>query len=214
MSPASPYDRPASEAAPSHEPAPDNPAAGYDQAGPPMSRGHLPGGGFDYSSYNFGHGVPQDLGDYCASWGRRAGGYVIDCVIFTLVMAPMYGGVLWVGNKTTEYEDVDGTITTEYDGGSAPISLIAAGAALVLLFALWQCHRQGKTGQTIGKSVVDIRVVRIRDGQPTGFWLSFGRYFAHILDTLPCYLGWLWPAWDDKKQTFADKICSTVVINN
>ncbi|MFI6983987.1 hypothetical protein ACIBSV_35960 [Embleya sp. NPDC050154] len=46
-----------------------------------MSHGHLPGRGYDYGSYNFGHGVPQDLGDYCASWGRRAGGYVIDGVM-------------------------------------------------------------------------------------------------------------------------------------
>jgi hypothetical protein len=26
------------------------------------------------------------------------------------------------------------------------------------------------------------------------------------------YLGYLWPLWDAKRQTFADKICSTVVL--
>jgi uncharacterized RDD family membrane protein YckC len=26
-------------------------------------------------------------------------------------------------------------------------------------------------------------------------------------------LGYLWPLWDDKRQTFADKICSTVVLD-
>jgi hypothetical protein len=35
---------------------------------------------------------------------------------------------------------------------------------------------------------------------------------AHILDSLPCYLGYLWPLWDAKRQTFADKVMGTVVI--
>jgi hypothetical protein len=26
------------------------------------------------------------------------------------------------------------------------------------------------------------------------------------------YLGYLWPLWDAKRQTFADEICSTVVL--
>ena len=40
----------------------------------------------------------------------------------------------------------------------------------------------------------------------------FVRQLAHIVDSLVCYLGWLWPLWDSKNQTFADKIMSTVVI--
>ncbi len=35
---------------------------------------------------------------------------------------------------------------------------------------------------------------------------------AHFLDSLACYVGWLWPLWDPKRQTFADKIMSTVVV--
>jgi uncharacterized RDD family membrane protein YckC len=49
-------------------------------------------------------------------------------------------------------------------------------------------------------------------GQPVGVGLAIGRYFVHILDALPCYLGFLWPLWDSKRQTFADKILSTVVV--
>jgi hypothetical protein len=42
--------------------------------------------------------------------------------------------------------------------------------------------------------------------------MSFLRALSHILDSLACYIGWLWPLWDGKKQTFADKVCSTVVV--
>jgi len=43
--------------------------------------------------------------------------------------------------------------------------------------------------------------------------MSFLRQLVHILDSLACYIGWLWPLWDAKSQTFADKIMNTVVVN-
>jgi hypothetical protein len=39
------------------------------------------------------------------------------------------------------------------------------------------------------------------------------RHVCHFVDGLFCGLGYLWPLWDDRRQTFADKIMSTVVIN-
>lgn len=74
-------------------------------------------------------------------------------------------------------------------------------------------YRQGKTGQSIGKAIIGIRVVGTQNGgQAIGFGLSFVRQIAHFLDGLPCYIGYLWPLWDPMKQTFADKVMSTVVI--
>ena len=40
---------------------------------------------------------------------------------------------------------------------------------------------------------------------------SVERAFA-ILDAV-AYVGYLWPLWDDKRQTFADKIMRTIVID-
>ena len=39
------------------------------------------------------------------------------------------------------------------------------------------------------------------------------RALAHFLDGLVCAIGFLFPLWDTKKQTFADKIAKTVVID-
>ena len=33
-------------------------------------------------------------------------------------------------------------------------------------------------------------------------------------DSIICYIGWLFPLWDSKRQTLADKIMKTVVIDN
>jgi hypothetical protein len=41
--------------------------------------------------------------------------------------------------------------------------------------------------------------------------LSVGRYFVHIVDAIPCYLGYLWPLWDSENRTFTDMILNTRV---
>jgi uncharacterized RDD family membrane protein YckC len=40
------------------------------------------------------------------------------------------------------------------------------------------------------------------------------RTIAHIVDSIICYIGWLFPLWDPKRQTLADKIVKTVVVRD
>jgi hypothetical protein len=42
--------------------------------------------------------------------------------------------------------------------------------------------------------------------------MALARDSCHILDSFACYIGWLFPLCDAKRQTFADKIVSTAVI--
>ena len=71
---------------------------------------------------------------------------------------------------------------------------------------------QGTTGYSIGKQVLGIKLVNEQTGQPIGAGMSFVRQLAHILDALACLIGYLWPLWDAKRQTFADKLLTTIVI--
>ncbi len=41
--------------------------------------------------------------------------------------------------------------------------------------------------------------------------MALVRDLVHIVDGF-FYLGYLWPLWDAKKQTFADKILTTLVV--
>ena len=41
---------------------------------------------------------------------------------------------------------------------------------------------------------------------------GIGRWFAHIVDSLVCYIGWLMPLWDSERQTIADKLVGTHAI--
>jgi uncharacterized RDD family membrane protein YckC len=81
------------------------------------------------------------------------------------------------------------------------------------IYFLWNfCYRQGKTGQSIGKSALKFVVISENTWQPIGFWKSLGRQLAHYIDQLICYLKFLWPLWDDQRQTLADKIVGTVCV--
>jgi uncharacterized RDD family membrane protein YckC len=55
-------------------------------------------------------------------------------------------------------------------------------------------------------------VISEKTWQPIGFWLSFVRQIAHYVDQFICYIGYLFPLWDDKRQTIADKLMSTVCV--
>jgi uncharacterized RDD family membrane protein YckC len=81
-----------------------------------------------------------------------------------------------------------------------------------LVWGLYNAYLGGSTGQSYGKRMVGTRLLKEADGTFIGGGAGIGRYFVHILDGIPCYLGFLWPLWDSKRQTFADKIMGTIVI--
>ena len=73
-------------------------------------------------------------------------------------------------------------------------------------------HRQGTTGSTIGKSALKFKVISESTGQPIGTGMSLLRQIVHTVDGAICYLGYFWPLWDNKRQTWTDKIMSTVCV--
>lgn len=55
-----------------------------------------------------------------------------------------------------------------------------------------------------------MRIVDATTGRNISAGKAFFRFLVgHWLDGVVCYLGFLWPLWDAKKQTFADKAFST-----
>lgn len=129
-----------------------------------------------------------------ASWFQRAVGFIIDGLV---VAVPQYvGGLIAVAIGETV--------------GSL-VGLVFNLAAL----GLWIYNRfilGGKTGQSWGRKVMKTKLVSAETGQPIGALNAFVRDLAHIVDALPLYIGFLFPLWDAKRQTLADKIVKTVVV--
>jgi uncharacterized RDD family membrane protein YckC len=84
---------------------------------------------------------------------------------------------------------------------------------IILVYSVWNWgYRQGTTGSSIGKGVMKFKVVSEKTGQPLGFGMSFARQLVHIVDAIPCYIGFLFPLWDSKRQTIADKLMTTICL--
>jgi uncharacterized RDD family membrane protein YckC len=149
--------------------------------------------------------VPDQPGHYMgrtlANWPQRVGAYLIDNLIASI--PAFLAIILFSGTQPGETP-------------SAGAGLVAFLLYLVSL-GLWIYNRSilmGRTGQSWGKQVLSLRLVRMADGQPMGGGMAFVRDLVHILDGLLCYLGFLWPLWDARRQTlFGDKIMNTVVLS-
>jgi uncharacterized RDD family membrane protein YckC len=175
----------------SYQPPPPPPDYGYQQQPP---------------SYGYPQQDPQTAG--YANWGYRVGSTLLDSLI-----AAIPGIVLGIIGT------VIGGIGANANGGGGS-ALAGLGAFIVIIgylgtlaVTIWNIViRQGSTGQSIGKQVLGTRLVSLQTGQPIGAGMTFVRAICHILDGLPCYIGYLWPLWDARRQTFADKIIGTVVV--
>ncbi|MET8691798.1 RDD family protein [Streptomyces bauhiniae] len=173
---------------------------GYPQAPqgvPPQSMPPQPGYGYPQAPpvpQQAGYGYPQQPGygyqqPPYANWGMRVLSRLVDSLLY---LVPYILVVIGGQNRIP--------------------ALMIIGYLAVLGLFIWQVIQEGKTGQTVGKKVVGTRTLKEETGQPLGGGMAFVRQLAHILDGLPCYLGYLWPAWDSKRQTFSDKVCGAIVI--
>lgn len=85
-------------------------------------------------------------------------------------------------------------------------------ALVNLAYVIYNRYILGGQGQSIGKKVLGIRLISEETGQPIGALNAFVRDICHFVDFIICYVGFLFPLWDAKRQTLADKIMKTVVV--
>jgi uncharacterized RDD family membrane protein YckC len=146
-----------------------------------------------------------------ASWGQRAGAALLDLLLFLACILPGILVAVIAGN-------VDAAVGLSDAVNFALLGLfvvlLVGGVALSLVNQTW---RQGTRGQSWGKRVVGIRLVREHDLQPPGGGLAVARFAiraAFINATCGLYLPitFLAPLWDSRNRTLDDKIVQTLVI--
>jgi uncharacterized RDD family membrane protein YckC len=128
-----------------------------------------------------------------ATWGARAGAYLIDGVIIAVI----FGLLLAVGVVSRNV---------------APFVLIGLfGLASIVYKPLME----GSRGQTLGKMALGIKVVRADDAGPIGYGEAFLRWIiAVVIGFVPLgsLVDLLWPLWDKYNQTLHDKVAKTIVV--
>ncbi|OGA15752.1 MAG: hypothetical protein A3I63_05160 [Betaproteobacteria bacterium RIFCSPLOWO2_02_FULL_66_14] len=136
---------------------------------------------------------------YVGFW-KRAIAVVIDVLILLVISVP-----LLIAIYGREY------LARAQDGGMAGfwdfVIQVVMPAVATILF--WKYR-----GATPGKMAISARVVDAETGGTPSTARLVGRYFAYIVSMLPLGLGFLWVAFDRRKQGFHDKLAGTVVIED
>lgn len=191
----------------SPQPGPQSPV-GAPQAppAPPGYGGPVPPGGW-HQPQPTAFTPPGEL----ASWGSRVGATLLDGLILTVSLVVVIAVIAGLAAVNETVALVIG------------IPLGIAAFAGWFVYAPYFMRREGaRNGQSLGKQIVGIRVVR-DNGVPMTFGPAFLREFvvktllfgtvggAFFL-SLPLLLDYLWPLWDDQDRALHDMIVTTHVV--
>ncbi|KRE29139.1 hypothetical protein ASG82_26210 [Mycobacterium sp. Soil538] len=204
------YPPPGGQPTPQGGYSPPPPPGGY----PPPPQGNYPPGGFP----------PQQQGGYPVSapaqvlpkesytpWITRVAAWFIDNIPVFIIAGIGQAIAILTGDNNCETLNGGYSCTSSYSVVGSLATFLAS--VLSLAYVVWNYgYRQGTTGSSIGKSVMKFKVVSEKTWQPIGFALSVVRQLAHLVDAIICYIGYLFPLWDAKRQTLADKIMTTVCV--
>ena len=154
------------------------------------ARGGAPPGSATYGATQVGYGYAQG-GPELAGFGSRLGAYIIDGLIVGVPFAIIF-------NIAFAISDAFGWLV-----------YLLGLIGIVYYFAHFE---GGPKGQTIGKKQAGIRwSMPTRCSRASAWAAGSGRYFARILSSFLCGLGYFWMLWDPQNQCWHDKIVSTKV---
>jgi len=141
-----------------------------------------------------------------ATWGVRAVALLIDGLILSAVIGVAFGVAFAIDPDT----DAPRRLLDEV--------LVTVGMPIGLLYAPLLLMRGGeRNGQTLGKQVMRIRVVR-ENGEPVTLGTGIVRetlgrqLLAAVTRGFYLIADYAWPLWDESRQCLHDKIAKTRVV--
>lgn len=137
--------------------------------------------------------------EYAGFW-VRAGATLIDWGLLLMLTVPLLVSIYgWEYFQSSEFKLVEGS-------GDFLISWVFPAMATMVFWITKQA--------TPGKMAFSLSVVDASHGRPPRPSQFVGRYFGYVLSILPLCLGFVWVAFDRKKQSWHDKLAGTVVVRS
>lgn len=133
--------------------------------------------------------------EYAGFW-VRAFASIIDTILILLVTWPLLTAIYG-----TSYWESEATVNGAWD----VVLTYLAPAVAVIVFWIYK-------SATPGKMVLGLKVISLGDSEKLSVGQSIGRYLAYYLAMIPFFLGFIWVAFDPRKQGWHDKLAKTVVV--
>jgi uncharacterized RDD family membrane protein YckC len=207
---------------------PTVPQAGYLPPPPtPMPGYPSPGYGYPPPGYPLGGPVlPPGIapnGQPLAGFGDRLLAYLIDSAIIggaLLVVAVPAVIIVLMSSMHSLHLNADGTLDTGNLLSFYGVIFAVEGALLVLSVAaayVYQVEMMYRSGQTVGKRAMKLRVVCLDPGAPMTRGVAAKRWLiGWVVSAVVGIFAWidgLWQLWDQPfKQCLHDKVAGTVVV--
>ncbi|WP_375460469.1 RDD family protein [uncultured Enterovirga sp.] len=147
--------------------------------------------------------VPQPEALTFAGFWVRVGAYLIDAIILSVVNAVMFGAF---ASSLTGPGPSSDPANVQFG------SVVTVSVLSMLIPALYTIGFWLSSGATPGKMALGLRVVSSDAGAPISTGQAIGRFFGYFVSSLVFGLGFLWVAFDIRKQGWHDKLASTVVV--
>ena len=139
----------------------------------------------------------DDEVNYYAGFWRRFVALILDSILLSLVMFPLMFLLYGKGYLIDPAYEVNATVSFLINKAFPVIS--------TLLFWVY-------FSATPGKILLGIKIIDAKTGNAPSFIQFVFRYIGYVVSAITLCLGFLWVAWDSKKQGFHDKIAGTAVV--
>jgi uncharacterized RDD family membrane protein YckC len=130
-------------------------------------------------------------------------GIPLAIVLGILLLA---GGGLAAGTNNAD-QNTQNAAAAVFSGIFIVFYLVAIAVSIGYWVYFW-----GTTGSTFGMRVLRLRVVDANTGGPIGIPRALVRWLMTIVNSWACYIGWIWVAFDSRKQGWHDKVANSVVL--
>lgn len=138
--------------------------------------------------------------------GRRVGAWVIDAVLVGILQLVGFM-LLTVFLVPVPVESLEMISPAAMDQGALAMVVLLLAPILYYTLSMTAMH-----GQTPGKRMLGLRVVK-RDGSPLTAWDAFLRcYIGYMLSGASFGIGYLWAFNDPRQQGWHDMVADTLVV--
>jgi uncharacterized RDD family membrane protein YckC len=145
---------------------------------------------------------------YGGFW-RRVLAFLIDITILYIFSTVLF--VVWITIAHSPVESHDYFILSNTTPEIFMGVILPYYGISVLLNMTYFTYFHGTIGQTPGKKLLGLKVIEINGKEMTP-GIAFLRWVGYLLSKLPLFLGFIWIAFDRRKQGWHDKIAGTCVI--
>ena len=161
------------------------------------------------------YAAPQYQGPqptYAGFWIRLVARLIDGLILgvpFGIVFAvfAIAGGAFANNTSSSSQDSQNATAAAVFGGGFLLLYVLA----LVVQIGYW-IYFWGTSGSTLGMRLLHLKVVDADTAGPIGYARATVRFLMSLVNGWACYIGWIWVAFDPRKQGWHDKVANSVVL--